>query len=116
MMMPRSFGRSDFWIFAIPFFVLIVVPGLSWFVVYITQSADGICCDAMWYLAIVPLFWSAIPGRLFGRPLFEPQDITYSPNGIFGYLTLFVFYVALWLIISFTLRAIIGHDPRRHPI
>ena len=116
MSTPRSFGRTDFWIFGAPVILLVLLPLLSWLVVYITQDRDGISSDAMWYLFCMVVCWVAIPGALFRGPLFEATDIAYSPRGILGWILVFGFYIVLSLIISLTLRAIIHARRRRRHI
>lgn len=103
-MRARHLSRPDLWIFGIPFAILVLLPLVCWFVVYVTQSPSGITSDTMFRLFVGVAFWIMIPGFLFRAPLFDPVDIGHSPHGFLGWIVVITFWVAISLSISFAVR------------
>jgi hypothetical protein len=113
MITPRSFSRTDFWVFVTPVAVLVVLPLLLWLVVYATQTKDGISSDTMWYLFCGVVLWVGVPSAMFRKPLFDPTMIGYSPHGFLGWLVVVTFWVVISFIISFGVRYFVRSAERR---
>ncbi len=112
MLRARQLNSTDLRVFGIPFTILVVLPLACWLVVYFTQSPSGITSDGMFYLFVAISPWVLIPGFVFRQPLFDPVEIGYSPHGWLGGFVVFLFWVAISLILSLAIRYLLRRAHR----
>ena len=99
------FGRIDLWVFGLPLGILVVVPLLCWLFVYATQGADGISSDTAWYLFCGFLVWTTIPNLLLPGVFPGAEQIGSSTHPPLDcVIAVLAFYVAMSLLVSFTVR------------
>jgi hypothetical protein len=116
MMRAHSFSRADVWIFGTPQAILVVLPLGCWLLVRATQTAHGTFGEAMWLLACGVIVWAEIPADVFRKPLFDATNIGYAPHGLLGWIVIVIFWLAVSLTISLTLRYLIHAVQRRRHI
>ena len=97
-------SRSDLLIFGIPFAILVLLPLVCYFAVYVTQDPSGITSDAMLRLFVAVAFWIMLPGFVFREPFFDPVEIGYSPHGFLGWTAVLAFWAAVSISTSFVVR------------
>jgi hypothetical protein len=121
MVKLRSLSRTDAWFFGIPFAILVVLPLLGWLAVYAITTRDGlvhepIVPEPMWFVLCGVIFWGSVPGALVREPFFDTEIVGYSPHGLLGWAVIVLFWLAVSLVISFTLRYVTRYAQRRRHI
>ena len=121
MVKLRSLSRTDAWFFGIPSAILVVLPLLGWLAVCATTTREGllhepIVPEPMWFVLGGVIFWGSVPAALFREPFFHSEIVGYSPNGLFGWAIIVLFWLSVSLAISFTLRYVTRYAQRRRHI
>jgi hypothetical protein len=70
----------------------------------------------MWFVLCGVIFWGSVPGALLREPFFHNEIVGYSPNGLFGWAIIVLFWLSVSLAISFTLRYVTRYAQRRRHI
>ena len=104
-------SRVKILLFAAPAVILLFLPLLCLAVWYWFQDREFSV-----YLLAVLISWVEIPAMIFGKPFFDSEMVGYSPHGLLGWVVIVLFWLAVSLAISFSLRCLTRFTQRRRHI